>query len=135
VLERASGDLSLSHYRVLAMVAAGDGRASRLAGRLALGKPAISAAVESLVSRGLLLRSDADPDRRAIQLRITAPGRAALTAAESSMSDELDDLLRHAPNPAAVLAAVRDLSLALDRRQAARESKRRPATPIAHTHS
>jgi hypothetical protein len=51
------------------------------------------------------------------------------------MSDELDDLLRHAPNPAAVLAAVRDLSLALDRRQAARESKRRPATPIAPTHS
>ena len=52
ILERASGELSLSHYRVLAMVSAGDGRASRLAGRLALGKPAISAAVESLVSLG-----------------------------------------------------------------------------------
>ena len=63
ILERASAELSLSHYRVLAMVSSGDGRASRLAGRLALGKPAISAAVESLVSRGLLARTDLDPDR------------------------------------------------------------------------
>jgi DNA-binding MarR family transcriptional regulator len=134
VLERASGQLSLSHYRVLAMVAAGDGRASRLAGRLALGKPAISAAVESLVSRGLLLRSDADPDRRATQLQITARGRAGLAAAEASMSIELDDLLGHAPNPLAVLAAVRDLSQALDRRQAAREAKQSSPGPTAHHH-
>lgn len=135
VLERASGELSLSHYRILAMVAAGDGRASRLAGRLALGKPAISAAVESLVSRGLLLRSDADRDRRATQLQITAKGRASLTAAELSMSVELDDLVRHAANPTAVQAAVLDLSLALDRRQAAREAKQSPPVPVAHTHS
>ncbi len=135
VLERASGELSLSHYRVLAMVAAGDGRASRLAGRLALGKPAISAAVESLVSRGLLLRSGADPDRRATQLQITTKGRAALTAAESSMAVELDGLLHHAPDPATVLAAVRDLSIALDRRQGERDAKQGRAAPVDHLHS
>lgn len=135
ILERASGELSLSHYRVLAMVSAGDGRASRLAGRLALGKPAISAAVESLVSRGLLARSDSDPDRRATRLQITARGIQALTAAESLMCVALDDLLSHATNPTAVLAAISDLSLALDRRQAARESKASPQAPVVLTHS
>jgi DNA-binding MarR family transcriptional regulator len=135
ILERASGELSLSHYRVLAMVSAGDGRASRLAGRLALGKPAISAAVESLVSRGLLARSDSDPDRRATRLQITAKGRAALTAAESLMCMALDELLSHTINPTAVLAAISDLSLALDRRQAERESKASPLAAVTLTPS
>ena len=135
ILERSSGQLSLSHYRVLVMVAAGDGRASRLAGRLALGKPAISAAVESLVLRGLLLRSDSDPDRRATQLGITAKGREALTASETSMSTALEGLLQHATDAGAVLAAVRDLSLALDRRQAVRETKATTAALAAKPHS
>jgi DNA-binding MarR family transcriptional regulator len=135
ILERASIELSLSHYRVLAMVSAGDGRASRLAARLALGKPAISAAVESLVSRGLLARSDSDPDRRATRLQITAKGSEALTAAESPMCVALDDLLSHATNPRAILAAIGDVSLALDRRQAAREIKPSPPAPVAHTRS
>jgi DNA-binding MarR family transcriptional regulator len=135
ILERASAELSLSHYRVLAMVSSGDGRASRLAGRLALGKPAISAAVESLVSRGLLARTDLDPDRRATRLQITAKGREALTSAESLMCVALGDLLRHATNPQAILAAVSDVSLALDRRQTARESKANPPAAVDHTRS
>ncbi|MFZ0168094.1 MAG: MarR family winged helix-turn-helix transcriptional regulator [Candidatus Dormiibacterota bacterium] len=135
ILERASGELSLSHYRVLAMVSAGDGRASRLAGRLALGKPAISAAVESLVSRGLLGRSDSDPDRRATRLQITAKGREALTAAELLMCAALGDLLSHATNPRAILAGIGEVSVALERRQAAREIKPVPAAPVAHSRS
>jgi DNA-binding MarR family transcriptional regulator len=135
VLERASGELSLSHYRVLAMVSGGNGRASRLAGRLALGKPAISAAVESLAARGLIARSDSDPDRRATQLQITAEGRKALADAESSMSMELADLLRRAKSAPAILAAIRELSLALDRRQVDREAKASPSEPTAHTRS
>lgn len=135
ILERASGELSLSHYRVLAMVSAGDGRASRLAGRLALGKPAISAAVESLVSRGLLARSDSDPDRRATRLQITAKGREALITEESLMCVALGDLLSHATKPTAILAAISDVALALDRRQAAREIKANPPAPVAQTRS
>jgi DNA-binding MarR family transcriptional regulator len=48
VLERASGELSLAHYRVLAAIASGDERASRVANRLAIGKPTVSVAVEAL---------------------------------------------------------------------------------------
>lgn len=135
ILERASGELSLSHYRVLTMVAAGDGRASRLAGRLALGKPAISAAVESLANRGLLVRSSGDPDRRATQLEITAEGRAVLSAAESAMAAALADLLGHASNAPRMLSSLQDLSRALDRRQAEREAKAPQPLAAPGTHS
>jgi DNA-binding MarR family transcriptional regulator len=134
ILERAPGELSLSHYRILTMVSAGDGRASRLAGRLALGKPALSAAVESLVSRGLLVRSGSDPDRRAIQLEITAQGRAVLLASEENMSAALADLLGHARDTPAVMAALDDLSGALERRQTEHDAARREplARGVAH---
>src|ERR1700742_3257644 len=74
LLERSSGDLHLAHYRVLAAVADGDERASRVADRLALGNPTVSAAVESLTKRGLLSREDAVEDRRAATLTLTSAG-------------------------------------------------------------
>jgi DNA-binding MarR family transcriptional regulator len=74
VLERASGELSLAHYRVLSAIASGDERASRVASRLAIGKPTISAAVDTLCQRGLLLRSDVDGDQRVASLRLTSEG-------------------------------------------------------------
>ena len=84
VMERASGGLSLAHYRVLAAVAAGDERASRVAARLALGKPTVSASVEALCARGLLVRSGVAGDQRAIQLSLTEPGRELLEIAAAS---------------------------------------------------
>ena len=58
VLDKAASELGLAHYRFLTLVAAGgDERASRLAERLALGKPAVSAAVGALVAQGLLTRA------------------------------------------------------------------------------
>ena len=71
ILERVSGELSLAHYRVLSAIAGGDERASRVAERLALGKPAVSAAVESLSQRGLIARSEVAGDQRAAALRLT----------------------------------------------------------------
>jgi hypothetical protein len=43
----------------------------------------------------------------------------------------LDDLLSRTTNPAAILAAISDLSLALDRRQAERESQASSPAPAA----
>ncbi|HEY6538870.1 MAG TPA: MarR family winged helix-turn-helix transcriptional regulator [Candidatus Dormibacteraeota bacterium] len=120
ILERANPELGLSHYRVLSLVAAGDARASRLARRLALGKPAISAAVESLVGRGLLTRSAGEEDRRAIRLEITGPGRRALARARAAMSAELAEVVGHCPDPAGAVAAFENLALGLELRQAAR---------------
>jgi DNA-binding MarR family transcriptional regulator len=70
-LERSSDELSLAHYRVLAAVASGDERASRVAQRLAIGRPTISAAVDALGQRGLLSRGTVEGDQRATALHLT----------------------------------------------------------------
>jgi DNA-binding MarR family transcriptional regulator len=126
-LERSSGDLNLAHYRVLAAVADGDERASRVADRLALGKPTVSAAVESLTKRGLLARADAEDDRRAATLTLTPAGEAALAEVERGMLERLDDLCARTPDPDAVLDSLARLGEALDEvadeRLAARKAK------------
>jgi DNA-binding MarR family transcriptional regulator len=79
---------------------------------LALAKPTITAAVDGLVERGFLLRSDIAGDRRAVRLSITAAGRGALKAAERSMAERLAPVFdRVGP---AVLDALADVGRALD---------------------
>jgi DNA-binding MarR family transcriptional regulator len=114
LLERSLGELSLAQYRVLAQIAAGDERASRIAHRLALGKPTVSASVESLRQRGLLSRGGVDSDRRAAALRLTDQGRADLAAAERAMADRLGEITRRTPDPAGVVQALRWLDDALE---------------------
>jgi DNA-binding MarR family transcriptional regulator len=132
-LERSSGDLNLAHYRVLAAIADGDERASRVADRLALGKPTVSAAVESLAKRGLLSREDAEDDRRAATLTLTPAGETALAEVEAEMLGRLDDLCARTPDPDAVLKALARLGEALDEvadeRLAARKAKRAAGKP------
>jgi DNA-binding MarR family transcriptional regulator len=127
LLERSSGDLNLAHYRVLAAVADGDERASRVADRLALGKPTVSAAVESLTRRGLLSRADAEDDRRAATLTLTPAGKAVLAAAEAGMLERLDDLCARTPDPDAVLDSLARLGEALDEVAAERLAARKAA--------
>ena len=128
-LERSSGDLNLAHYRVLAAVADGDERASRVADRLALGKPTVSAAVESLTGRGLLSREDAADDRRAATLALTPAGEKALAEVERGMLERLDDLCSRTPDGEQVLESLARLGEALDEvaaeRLAARKAARR----------
>jgi DNA-binding MarR family transcriptional regulator len=114
LMERASGGLSLAHYRVLVAIAAGDARASRVAARLALGKPTVSASVEALCLRGLLERSSVPGDQRAIQLTLTAAGAELLDAAERSMAEVLEDLSIRTGSPAEVIGALVALGSAID---------------------
>ena len=114
LLERSGSDLSLPQYRVLDMVALGDQRASLLSARLALAKPTITAVVDGLVDRGLLVRSEVLGDRRAVQLTITPAGKKALKAVESAMTDRLRPVFERTGDPAAVIAAIAALNEALD---------------------
>ncbi|HEY8301974.1 MAG TPA: MarR family winged helix-turn-helix transcriptional regulator [Jatrophihabitans sp.] len=120
ILERECGELSMAHYRVLAAVADGDERASRVARRLALGKPAISASVEALCRRGLLTREDVAGDQRAITLRITPSGARALRVAEDAMRERLDAVLAHTKRPAETSAALCRLSAGIEAYASAR---------------
>lgn len=120
VLERAAGDLTLAQYRVLAMVSAGDERASLLAGRLAITKPSVSAVVEGLVERGYLAREPVDGDRRAIRLRITTEGTKALDAAESAMAERLEPLVDAVEDRAALMNGLDEMHAVLRARSKTR---------------
>lgn len=114
LLERAAGDLTLAQYRILALVASGDERASLIAGRLALGKPTITAVVDGLVERGLLERHAVDGDRRAARLVLTDAGHSALEAAECEMARRLAPVVDCAADRTLVLAALSDLDDAFE---------------------
>jgi len=124
LLERACTELTLSQYRLLAMIADGAERASQIAGRLALTKPTVSATIDTLVERGLVTRAVADDDRRALRLQITDDGRAIVSAAEAAMRERLDDLLARVDDPETVHVALVQLHAALDERREQRRVAR-----------
>ncbi len=124
LLERSTGELSLAHYRVLSAIAHGDQRASRLAQRLALGRPAISAAVDSLSSRGLVERGSVAGDARGSTLTLTHAGRELLQQVEQAAATELAALVDRTAQPAAVLAALVALGPAIEQTAAERHAAR-----------
>jgi len=111
--------ISLSDYRMLSAVAGGEARASRLARRLAVGKPAISASVDSLARRGLLTRHGGAADQRAIDLRITPDGDRVRVEAERALARVVVDIANRTDDPAGTVAALADFGAALEQRQAA----------------
>jgi DNA-binding MarR family transcriptional regulator len=85
MLERASAELSLADFRMLSAIADGEARATRLAARLAVGKPAVSAGVDSLERRGYIERSRVEGDQRASALSLTPAGVQARQRVEAEM--------------------------------------------------
>jgi DNA-binding MarR family transcriptional regulator len=122
ILDKAGDELGLAHYRFLTLVAGGDERASRLAQRLALGKPAVSAAVGALVTQGLLTRDDVAGDQRAIRLQLTDKGREVLARTEAAMAARLSELVGGTDDPAETMKALVALGEAIDRDLAKRRA-------------
>ncbi|MFI5614804.1 MarR family winged helix-turn-helix transcriptional regulator [Amycolatopsis sp. NPDC051903] len=114
LLERSSGELNLAHYRVLSAIASGDERASRVARRLALGRPAISAAVDALTKRGLVVRGGVDADHRATALSLAPEGERLLAATEAEMIARITALVARTPDAERVLEALGWLDTAID---------------------
>jgi len=106
LLERSLDGLSLPHYRILAAVSAGDEIASRVAARLALGRPAVSVAVAALTDRGLLLRTEVKGDQRASGLSLTEEGWAVLARADGAMAAELRAVVGKAAEPDEMLGTL-----------------------------
>lgn len=127
ILERSLPELSLADFRVLSAVAEGEARASRLAHRLALGKPAISSTVDSLVRRGLLTKQAHDADQRATDLVLTTTGEAARASAEEALIAVVTQLVDDTDDPAATLTALASLEPAIERRQASIAAARHAA--------
>ncbi|ROQ39571.1 MarR family transcriptional regulator [Frondihabitans sp. PhB188] len=115
IVERAADGLSFADYRVLATISAGEERASRLAQRLEIGKPAISATVDSLHRRGLIRRDAVEGDGRATSLALTDEGSELFERMEGRMGRQLELVAGRADDPAALIAALATLNDAVER--------------------
>jgi len=119
-LERVDAGITPQQYRILTLAGAGGERSARLAKRLAVAKPTLTATADGLVAAGYAQREAEAGDRRVVRLRLTAAGRAALDRADAAYACWLSPLLATSGDGAAVLQALHDLDAALDERRDAR---------------
>lgn len=122
MLDRVDTGLTPPQYRLLSLLADGTERSTALAQRLAVSKPAISAAVETLSVAGHVRRRSDESDRRITWLEITPVGTAALARAEDAMVARFDEVLKELDDPAVILSALADVDQAMEKN---REERRR----------
>lgn len=139
MLERTVPGMTLADFRILSAVQEGEARASRLAHRLAVGKPSMSSAVDSLLRRGLLSRSAHATDQRAFELALTEPGHEALGQARSALGGLVATVAARTADAGAVVAALAALDAAIEDEIAAHAHRRlgdagvrRSTRPSAH---
>jgi DNA-binding MarR family transcriptional regulator len=87
--EIQGANLTLPQYRILARVNAGMGKASVLCEIQGVSLPAMSRMVDTLVRKGLLLRTDNTEDRRQVVLKLSPAGRKAHDHLKTSVLDEV----------------------------------------------
>jgi DNA-binding MarR family transcriptional regulator len=92
-LERVDAGLSPQQYRILKLAGAGGERSARLAERLAVAKPTLTAIADSLVAAGLARREAEPGDRRVVRLHLTDAGEAAVRRADGAYGEWLARLL------------------------------------------
>jgi DNA-binding MarR family transcriptional regulator len=119
-LERVDTGLTAQQYRILKLAGAGGERSARLAERLAVAKPTLTATADGLVAAGYAQREAEAGDRRVVRLCLTAAGRAALDRADAAYADWLGPLLGATGDMAGVLEVIRGLEAAMDERRRAR---------------
>ena len=119
-LERVDTGLTPQQYRILKLAGAGGERSARLAERLAVAKPTLTATADGLVAAGYAQREAEAGDRRVVRLSLTAAGRAALERADAAYTGWLSPLVGATGDVAGVLEAIRGLDAAMDERRRAR---------------
>jgi DNA-binding MarR family transcriptional regulator len=125
-LERLDTGLTPQQYRIMKLAGAGGERSARLAERLAVAKPTLTATADGLVAAGLAQREAEPGDRRVVRLRLTAAGRTALARADAAYTAWLDRVFEHAASPDQILDMMDALNDAMDELRRARHAA--PAT-------
>jgi long-chain acyl-CoA synthetase len=116
--------MSASQYRILGFLS--DERAasaaSRLADKLSVSRPTITALVDGLVAKGWVERQVGDDDRRRVDHKVTPAGREALAAADEAITLRLAECLSHLEPPqlGTAVDGLRSWATALDRNREAR---------------
>lgn len=104
-------DLSISQYRLLALLDAGPAVSSFLADHLAVRRPSVTAVVDGLVARGLVARRHVEDDRRCVAHVLTPEGTKILAEADRVVEQRLGELAAHLPEAALARRALDDLQL------------------------
>ena len=132
-LERVDTDLTPHQYRILKLAGAGGERSAKLAERLAVAKPTLTATADGLVAAGYARRETEPGDRRVVRLCLTAAGVDAVNRADAAYTRWLDLLLAETGEPGQVLRALGVLNQAMDEVRRARlgppAAKRQPPGP------
>ena len=115
-------ELSVSQYRLLALLGERSEASSALAAKLAVSPPSVTAVVDGLVARGLVSRHGDEADRRRVSHQLTARGRRVLEEADAATGAELTNLAAELSKRSAERALA-----ALDVWGAALEARRRAA--------
>ncbi len=121
-LERVDTDLTPQQYRILKLAGAGGERSAKLAERLAVAKPTLTATADGLVAAGYARRAAEPGDRRVVRLCLTDSGRDAVARADAAYGGWLDLLLAETPEPDQVLHALDALNEAMDEVRRARHA-------------
>jgi DNA-binding MarR family transcriptional regulator len=128
-LERVDTDLTPQQYRILKLAGAGGERSAKLAERLAVAKPTLTATADGLVAAGYARRETEPGDRRVVRLCLTASGHDAVDRADAAYGQWLDQLLAHTGRPDQVLGALDVLNQAMDEVRRARVASALGAGP------
>src|SRR5580693_3101844 len=122
-LECVDTGLTPAQYRIMKLAGAGGERSTRLAQRLAVAKPTLTALADGLVAAGYASRTAEPGDRRVVRLTLTEAGQAALDRADAAYAAWLTGLLTATGEPATVLAALGQLDAALTETRRARKNE------------
>lgn len=109
-LALAESDLSLPQYRVLALLADGIALPSSMADSLNVRRPSITAVVDGLVARQLVVRRHDEEDRRKVTHSITRAGRRTLQAADEAVDARLNAIASSLEDPGAASSLLAGLS-------------------------
>jgi DNA-binding MarR family transcriptional regulator len=124
VLERIDAGVSPQQYRMLKLIGAGGERSARLADKLAVARPTLTATADSLVAAGLACREAEPGDRRVVRLRLTEAGEAAVARADVAYEEWFGGLLEHTGQRQQIIADLLLLDTAMTERYRARTAAR-----------
>ena len=104
-------DLSPSQYRTLIVLGNGSAVSSFLADRLDVRPPSVTAVIDGLVARGLVVRQQSEDDRRCVTHVLTDQGRRVLARADEALDDRLVTIASMLESDELSTRAIDDLSL------------------------
>jgi DNA-binding MarR family transcriptional regulator len=119
VLDRIEAGVSPQQYRMLKLIGEGGERSARLADKLAVARPTLTATADSLVAAGLACREAEPGDRRVVRLRLTEAGQAAVARADVAYAEWFGGLLDDTGRREQIVTDLLALDAAMtDRRRA-----------------